>query len=197
MASNDHQSEMITYSISQFNRDVNRLLPDLLQMQAEIRRYQQGTIEYNDLAGRIRRSKEIINATISYLIRLGIQSYRPLDLNADYLTEQEYRNRIFNLEVPIASAASSALQSIEMPIDDNKDVSIEMLRCPVCQINVKDIRLTCGHLVCGTCAIKISQLNNACPICREPIRNMDKVYYKKYLKYKNKYVMLRNKISQH
>ena len=50
MASNDHQSEMITYSISQFNRDVNRLRPDLLQMQAEIRRYQQGTIEYNDLA---------------------------------------------------------------------------------------------------------------------------------------------------
>ena len=93
---------------------------------------------------------------------------------------------------------AKTLEGKDIEVDDNPEVSVEMLRCPICQTNVKDIRLSpCGHMICKTCAIHLRSLNQGCPICRQSITSIDKVYYNKYLKYKNKYVMLRNKISQH
>jgi hypothetical protein len=99
---------------------------------------------------------------------------------------------------PRAAAAAAAavvdpLDGADIVIDDNVNVSVEMLRCPICFVNVKDIKLTCGHMLCKYCANNYRTRNiTTCPLCRQDITSMDKVYYKKYLKYKNKYLQLKN-----
>jgi hypothetical protein len=95
------------------------------------------------------------------------------------------------LPEPIMPNLEGSVQSI----DDPQLNPLEMLRCPVCQENIKDIRLTCGHMVCNMCATRLRDLNQKCPMCRKDITSMDKVYYnKKYLKYKNKYLSLKKDI---
>ena len=71
----------------------------------------------------------------------------------------------------------------------------ELLKCPVCLENIKDIRLNCGHMLCTVCARILRQNNRPCPICRVPTTSYDKVFYNKYLKYKTKYLQLKNKIN--
>lgn len=88
---------------------------------------------------------------------------------------------------------TQALEGTVQSIDDPKLNPLEMIRCPVCQDNIKDIRLTCGHMVCKNCATQLHALKQKCPICRKDITSMDKVYYNKYLKYKNKYFQLKTK----
>jgi len=44
--------------------------------------------------------------------------------------------------------------------------------CPCCYeaiTNYNIIVLECDHIVCKPCIAKIKNINNACPICREPI----------------------------
>ena len=70
-----------------------------------------------------------------------------------------------------------------------------LLLCPVCLENIKDIRLNCGHMLCKVCATILRQSNRPCPTCRIPTTSYDKVFYNKYLKYKTKYLQLKNKIN--
>ena len=68
----------------------------------------------------------------------------------------------------------------------------EMLKCPVCIENIKDIRLSpCGHMMCKLCVKGyVSRGEIQCPVCRKLFTSFDKVYYGKYLKYKMKYLQL-------
>ena len=79
------------------------------------------------------------------------------------------------------------------PIDkeDKTERYLKRMECPICLENESDTRLSCGHLCCGRCAIEIQE----CHICRTPITSRDKIYYHKYLKYKNKYLSLQSKLS--
>ncbi len=62
-------------------------------------------------------------------------------------------------------------------------------RCPICYIHYKNRYLACGHQICSQCLPRTRE----CPMCRVPIRFQDvKSLFSKYLKYKNKYNMLKN-----
>jgi hypothetical protein len=109
------------------------------------------------------------------------------------LTHALQRRFASNLAPGTQAIDDKTLEGKDVEIDENPEVSVEMLRCSVCLINVKDIRLTCGHMLCKNCATQVRSLSQNCPICRKPITSMDKVYYNKYLKYKNKYLQLKTK----
>ena len=88
-----------------------------------------------------------------------------------------------------AAAARAAAAGVKLePIDDAKNY-LDYVKCGVCTLNIKNIRLNCGHMICSTCAYD-HRLRN-CPLCRKPITNRDEVYYNKYLKYKTKYLQLK------
>lgn len=50
--------------------------------------------------------------------------------------------------------------------------TFKMDDCPCCYeaiTNYNIIVLECDHIICNPCIAKIKNINNACPICREPI----------------------------
>jgi hypothetical protein len=106
-----------------------------------------------------------------------------------------------NAPAPAAAAAIPDYLNMEDEDIDSKDLEQykEMIKCPVCIGNIKDVRLSpCGHMMCKSCVkTYIDSGNRRCPVCTQPFASFDKVYYSKYLKYKNKYVMLKNKIIKH
>ena len=73
-----------------------------------------------------------------------------------------------------------------------KELGEHRIVCPVCLTNEKKIALSCGHMVCAKCSKEIKDRDNKCPICRKPIETRQELFYKKYLKYKNKYLTLKN-----
>jgi hypothetical protein len=99
-----------------------------------------------------------------------------------------------------AAAAAAALPpylNMEDEDIDSKDLDEykDMLKCPFCLSNIKDVRLSpCGHMMCKSCLKNcLAQGENKCPVCRQRFTSYDKVYYSKYLKYKNKYLQLKTK----
>ena len=81
------------------------------------------------------------------------------------------------------------------PVKDNDEYRKDLasrITCPVCWTNEKKMRLSCGHMLCEVCSEKVIETTNECPLCRKEIEHSEIVYYKKYLKYKNKYLALRN-----
>jgi len=68
-----------------------------------------------------------------------------------------------------------------------------LVRCPVCFVNERNTVLSCGHLICSECAKNPRTFyNGGCPVCRQPVVSKDAIYYKKYLKYRTKYLQLKN-----
>ena len=78
-------------------------------------------------------------------------------------------------------------------VQEGKNYS-ELLKCPICHSNIKDIKLSCGHMVCKKCSIDVIKvLKMKCPLCRTISTELNEVKYKnKYLKYKMKYFNLKN-----
>jgi hypothetical protein len=75
------------------------------------------------------------------------------------------------------------------------------LQCPACMIKESNIVLIpCGHLLCSNCVNRLKIDNEAanrrqlCPMCRIEYTNVHDIFYKKYLKYKNKYLKLKNDV---
>jgi alpha-tubulin suppressor-like RCC1 family protein len=99
------------------------------------------------------------------------------------------------LVVPPFDILSPVLDSIEY-----KDSLLSRLTCPVCMTHEKNASLKCGHLLCIDCADKIMRTSGLCPICREESSGYQKIfyggnnYYKKYIKYKTKYLKLKNNL---
>lgn len=80
-------------------------------------------------------------------------------------------------------------------IDDPRYKSYkERVRCGVCFENEVDTRLNCGHLICKKCIALIQNMprrHHICPLCRTPVETTKAIFYKKYLKYKIKYLQLK------
>jgi WD40 repeat protein len=82
----------------------------------------------------------------------------------------------------------------------------DRINCPVCFVKAKNIIIKkCGHGLCDSCYSEILRHNKKCPICNELLNGHNSEYtpfyiggsnqyYKKYLKYKNKYLQLKNNI---
>lgn len=66
--------------------------------------------------------------------------------------------------------------------------------CVVCNTREANTRLNCGHLLCSICTATL----RTCPLCRAPITSAAQVltggYRQKYLKYKAKYLELKNSL---
>ena len=73
------------------------------------------------------------------------------------------------------------------------------LTCPICYERERNTVLNCGHLFCAedTTAIRAAP-NPKCPLCQTPITSAQKIFYggyrQKYLKYKAKYLELKNSL---
>eukprot|EP00434_Breviolum_minutum_P039419 symbB.v1.2.035005.t1/scaffold4625.1/size37283/1 len=48
--------------------------------------------------------------------------------------------------------------------------------CPVCILNWPNAALDCGHRVCAVCLHEIRGRSNRCPVCRDPIRRVVRLY---------------------
>ncbi len=70
---------------------------------------------------------------------------------------------------------------------------VRRIECPICFMNESNIVLNCGHIICPTCVEQLPE--KKCPICKQPISSNQSIYYKKYLKYKNKYAILKKEIN--
>ncbi len=71
--------------------------------------------------------------------------------------------------------------------------NIKRLQCPECKIyEINTVMIPCGHILCKICADKSSK----CPICDKPIVNKHNVYFMKYMKYKTKYMKLKNNTDE-
>jgi alpha-tubulin suppressor-like RCC1 family protein len=73
------------------------------------------------------------------------------------------------------------------------------LTCPICYERERNTVLNCGHLFCAedTTVIRAAP-NPKCPLCQTPITSAQKIFYggyrQKYLKYKAKYLELKNSL---
>jgi hypothetical protein len=83
---------------------------------------------------------------------------------------------------------------IELLDSKNLEQYKEMMECPICNINIRNIRIVpCGHTLCKECAEKIIETTGKkrCPICNSNREGFKKAFYAKYLKYKMKYLKLK------
>ena len=97
---------------------------------------------------------------------------------------------------PQPNANALTLRETAMVRDDQayKDELVNTrIRCSVCLTNEKNTRLNCGHLICSECAS--NQALTTCPECRARITTREDIFFKKYLKYRNKYLSLKNKLN--
>ncbi len=86
-------------------------------------------------------------------------------------------------------------QPKNIPEDENElktlnEQIINESTCSICLVRVVNTKIDCGHLYCIYCILNL----NECPRCRTPINYLDKIYLKKYLFYKNKYLKLKKKL---
>jgi len=108
-------------------------------------------------------------------------------------------------QAPVAAArppqapAAAAVATVDQILGDDildvlmDDANIQYLECPVCMNNVKSFRFSpCGHMACKSCIREMrSRGDYQCPVCRNQYNSVDRVYFNKYLKYKNKYLQLK------
>jgi hypothetical protein len=95
-----------------------------------------------------------------------------------------------------AVTGTAALREVTIVREDQayKDELVNTrIRCSICLTNEKNTRLNCGHLICSECAATPSL--QRCPECRTRITSREDIYFKKYLKYRNKYLSLKNNLN--
>ena len=95
---------------------------------------------------------------------------------------KEEKNRI-QVELSHVHSVLAINRQISPKINDNK------IRCPICleendvngEIGFKvgysysiGIKPVCGHMICGSCAPKMS---GSCHVCRKPIRGYQRIYF--------------------
>ena len=89
-----------------------------------------------------------------------------------------------------SSSASTVVKPTKPTIKDED-------ACVICLENEKTHAFTqCGHMcVCETCGLKIMRTTRSCPICRSNSSSVLHIYRSKYLKYKQKYLKLKNEMK--
>jgi hypothetical protein len=131
---------------------------------------------------------------------ISVSSPREIHTQINVLYEKliQIERRMFQLREnrknsKIQEKKNKELMGESEKVDVDKDYS-ELLKCPICHSNIKDVKLSCGHMICKGCSIDfIKILKLKCPLCRIESTELDEVkYYNKYLKYKMKYFKLKN-----
>jgi hypothetical protein len=67
------------------------------------------------------------------------------------------------------------IQGDPMVLEDK--TYFDEIKCSRCDLNIKNIKLTCGHMVCKACARILKETHGNCPIltCNKEITSFDKV----------------------
>ena len=82
------------------------------------------------------------------------------------------------LEVENKSRKADAKES-QLATMDSPSFSLETeLICQICLLNKIDcVFYNCGHMYCcNSCALKLSESSNCCPVCRKAVEEIVKVY---------------------
>jgi alpha-tubulin suppressor-like RCC1 family protein len=119
-----------------------------------------------------------------------------------FLFNNNYIKKIeFSQIEPIPTVNIFGFDIINKTIDENEvsyDNPLSLLdgtkltnriKCKLCNVNEIKKVLNCGHLLCNKCANYYE--TKECPMCNKKITTRNEIYYKKYMKYKNKYVLLK------
>ncbi len=88
--------------------------------------------------------------------------------------------------LPVAAAAAAA----ESNLDGELRMG-DMIICGICQQYLADIQFNCGHVSCRNCYTNLIN----CHRCGERIITTTPFYQNKYLKYKQKYLLLKNRYN--
>ncbi len=94
---------------------------------------------------------------------------------------------------PVKSEQKTNINPIKEEDPEYVTKLLRRIECPICYTNESNIVLNCGHIICPECSK--NPLIVSCPICRIPITTKQSIYYKKYLKYKNKYAILKKELN--
>jgi hypothetical protein len=104
-----------------------------------------------------------------------------------------------DLSTVIHVAAAPAPTPLVQDTTAYREALAGRLTCPICLERERNTVLNCGHLFCAedTTAIR-SAPNPKCPLCQTPITSAQRIFYggyrQKYLKYKAKYLELKNNL---
>ena len=160
--------------MSDINLEERSLESQLLEINDKIQTWRMNPI----IASSSHETQTKINALYKELIRIEREIFK--------LREKRKNIKIQEIKDKELIGESEKVQ-------EDKDYS-ELLKCPICHSNIKDIKLSCGHMVCKTCSIDVIKvLQMKCPLCRVISTDLNEVKYKnKYLKYKMKYLNLKN-----
>ncbi len=60
--------------------------------------------------------------------------------------------------------------------DEAVKTDIEQLQCPICSENIKNSTVQCGHMFCIPCIREVYEKNKSCPLCKEEITKITKLY---------------------
>jgi len=149
-------------------------------------------------SGELSRVATNIPLNLGGNVRPGVGGQVSLSYSQDLMraiTQGSYIDQALAAGPPQAPAAA-AVATVDPLIGDDvliDDANIHYLECPVCMNNVKSIRFSpCGHMACKRCIREMrSRGDYQCPVCRDQYNSVDRVYFNKYLKYKNKYLQLK------
>ena len=89
---------------------------------------------------------------------------------------------------PVAAHAAAPERESEKADKTDPIDLVRRMRCGVCLDRLNNVTLRCGHMMCHICYDRLVQRNMTCPGCRGPLNGKIDLYYKKYLKYKSKYI---------
>jgi hypothetical protein len=96
-------------------------------------------------------------------------------------------------------AAPAVIVPEAFPEENRITEFADRFKCSICLENAVNTRLNpCGHLLCNAC-FNLLPVPKQCPICRRDVIDDQHIFYggakEKYLKYKSKYLALKNKLK--
>jgi hypothetical protein len=108
-----------------------------------------------------------------------LQKLKEVRMNAEVkagvsLYMLEKKNEITRLRSLLKNV--NYIEGVSMVLEDDKKY-LDEIKCSRCNLYIKNIKLTCGHMVCKECARILKETHGNCPIitCNKEITSFDKV----------------------
>ncbi|XP_074632748.1 alpha-protein kinase 1-like [Acropora palmata] len=109
----------------------------------------------------------------------ALESFNPNDLEQILASPELFSSSSGeeNLEPLSALLERAPRQDSSIPLKHPSQKSNELI-CQICLVeNIDCIFYSCGHMYCcNSCALKLNESNNCCPVCRKVITEIVKVY---------------------
>eukprot|EP00928_Gymnodinium_smaydae_P058192 TRINITY_DN4141_c1_g2_i1.p1 TRINITY_DN4141_c1_g2~~TRINITY_DN4141_c1_g2_i1.p1 ORF type:complete len:201 (-),score=35.55 TRINITY_DN4141_c1_g2_i1:75-620(-) len=77
---------------------------------------------------------------------------------------------------PAQGAPRAQAQLLLPALPEPELAAANEVACPVCTTNKMDVALGCGHRVCGGCIGAIHARQQPCPVCRQPILSIIRLF---------------------